>query len=578
MDRKSRLKRILLMTLFLAMAGGLVYFAYFDTPPDSTEQTPDRFPVPVLTELKAVPFVENRSIYSGDHSDSIVYFYITVFPDEPNDPYTSFDKVNNYQFSFETSVEKTVAKAIVQEGDENGPAVGKFGYGEKSPNTTIEVKGRSSSRTAYKSYKLRLTDRNGFWQGQKVINLNKHPFDVTKVRNKLSSDYFKIIPNMVGYRTQFAQVKIKDLTKGADAPFVDYGLFTQTEQINGKYLKTHGLDPNGSLYKANLFEFARYPDAIKTVDDPTYDRDAFNHVLEIQGNEDHNALIAMLDDLNNYAVDIDTVIEKHFNRDNLLTWFATNILFANIDTNNENFFLYKPVNSSKWNMIPWDYDNGWGVQNQAGMDYSASYSPWQNGVQNYWSSTLQNRFLRKEQNRKDLDAKMQELLRIITPDQTRAFLGAYYPVVSRYVSQYPDSVSIGVTMENFAKEYNRLPELPQENYERYKASLEKPMPVYMWTQERREENDVFGWDLSFDAQDETIYYDFYLDEDPAMSSPIIVQKFLKDNEIAVPALRPGTYYWKLVIRDASGNEMTPFDTYKDLSGKPYFGVKEYVVE
>lgn len=523
------------------------------------------------------PFKDNRDLYAEDKANTVKYLYVTVMPDDENPQFGSFSEVNAYQFSFSTDVAKTIGKAVVQEGNENGPQVGMYGYGEMTPNSTVEVKGRSTSRSAYKSYKLVLNERDGLWNGQKTINLNKHPFDITRVRNKLGSDYFKLIPNMISYRTQFVNVFVKDLSKGQGAGFEDYGLYTQTEQINKKYLKVHGLDPGGFLYKANLFEFQRYPDQIKTVDDPTFDRTAFDKILEVQGNEDHTELIAMLEDLNNYAIDIDKVIETHFNRENFVTWFATNLVFGHIDANNENYFLYKPVNSPKWSFIPWDYDNAWGVQSQNNQDKSLEYSVWQSGVQNFWTSTLQNRYLRKAANRKELDDKINEIMKITTRKQTEELLSQYYPIVSHSVSRLPDLNNIGVSMGDFTKEYKHLIDMPQENYKVYKESLEKPMPIYLWTQERRGNKEVFGWELSYDFQDDKIYYDFYLGKTPDMANPIVVKRDLFETEIEVDALPKGTYYWKVVIRDAKGNEMLPFDVYRDEFGKAFFGVKEYEV-
>ncbi len=575
-------KRRNMQKFIVLVVGALVifigYMFYIQTKQPSPIQASTEFTEPkVQTDATNYPFKDNRDLYAKDKANTVKYLYLTVMPDDDSPDFGSFSEINAYQFSFSTDVPKTIGKAVVQEGNGNGPQVGMYGYGEKNANATIEVKGRSTSRTAYKSYKLVLNERDGLWNGQKTINLNKHPFDITRVRNKLSSDYFKMIPNMVSYRTQFVNVFVKDLSKGNNAPYEDYGLYTQTEQINKKYLKVHGLDPGGFLYKANLFEFQRYPDQIKTVDDPTFDQGAFDKILEVQGNNDHADLIAMLEDVNNYAIDIDTVINNHFNRDNFVTWLATNMVFGHIDANNENYFLYKPINSNKWSFIPWDYDNAWGVQSQGGINKNLEYSLWQNGVQNFWTSTLPNRYLRKEANRRELDQKISEIMKIATKEQTKSLLLQYYPIVSNYVSKVPDLNNLGVSMSMFTKEYEHLIEIPEENYNIYKESLQKPMPIYLWTQERRANKDVFGWDLSFDFQDDKIFYDFYLSKTPDMANPVVVKRDLFETELSIEPLPKGTYYWKVVIRDAKGNEMLAFDTYRNEAGKAFFGVKQYEV-
>ena len=80
---------------------------------------------------------------------------------------------------------------------------------------------------------------------------------------------------MVGLRTQFVHLYVKDLTQADSGAFVDYGLYTQVEQLNPTALKAHGLDQNGQLYKVNFFEFFRYEDAIRRKTDPAYDPVAF---------------------------------------------------------------------------------------------------------------------------------------------------------------------------------------------------------------------------------------------------------------------------------------------------------------
>lgn len=84
-----------------------------------------------------------------------------------------------------------------------------------------------------------------------------------RFRNKLAYDLIRGIPQMVGLRTQFVHLYVKDNTEESDGKFEDYGIYTQVEQLNKTALKSHGLDSNGQLYKINSFEFYRYEDIIK---------------------------------------------------------------------------------------------------------------------------------------------------------------------------------------------------------------------------------------------------------------------------------------------------------------------------
>lgn len=98
----------------------------------------------------------------------------------------------------------------------------------------------------------------------------------------MAYDLIRKIDQMVGLRTQFVHLYVKDLTQNTNALFEDYGLYTQVEQLNKTALKAHGLDANGQLYKINFFEFERYEDSIKLATDPGYDRSMFEYYLEIK--------------------------------------------------------------------------------------------------------------------------------------------------------------------------------------------------------------------------------------------------------------------------------------------------------
>ena len=160
-------------------------------------------------------------------------------------------------------VERYQVAGLLQVGDENGPTQGEVGYGESVPNATVQIRGQTSSQNAQKNYKIELKKNKGTWRGQRTINLNKHMTEGMRFRNKLAYDLIRGIPQMVGLRTQFVHLYVKDNTEESGVKFEDYGIYTQVEQLNKTALKSHGLDSNGQLYKINSFEFYRYEDIIK---------------------------------------------------------------------------------------------------------------------------------------------------------------------------------------------------------------------------------------------------------------------------------------------------------------------------
>lgn len=527
-----------------------------------------------LSELAAdyrPRLVENRSVYEEDRPDTVVDLYLTITPSNiQQDPMLNWTELNKITLK-EPAEPPILLDAIFQEGDGKGPQSGMFGYEDVLPNATVTVRGSSTRRSAQKAYKIKLTENSGLWREQKTINLLKHPYDITRIRNKLSFDYFREIPDMTSLRTQFVRLHVKDLTANTGAAgFVDYGLYTQIEQPNKSFLRKHGLDPNGHLYKASFFEFFRYPEFLKLVDDPDYDEAAFESILETKGNKDHSKLLRMLDDVNDDKQNIDEVFDRHFDRDNFLTWMAVNILFDNMDTNSQNFYLYSPLNSEKWFFLPWDYDGAWGYTKQRGED--VVNGPWEVGISNYWGSKLQNRFFKNPDNVQQLIDKMQELKAYITPEKTKALLDQYRKVAPAITLSEPDIAYLPGTPEQYAKEWDRLIELPEKNEKLFLASLENPMPVYLADVERKDGQWLFQWTNSYDLQGDDLTYHFQVSRSPDFTQLVEDRDGLTVLSQQIESLQPGKYYWRVLIKDSKGNQQVAFDV---LEHRVYYGIREF---
>lgn len=525
---------------------------------------------------------ENKSVYEQDEDASLVHLYVTVVTEENSAlQTTTFRELSRSLNGKDEKGEDLKAKIIFQEGTAEGPTSGYFGYGESRSNGTIEVRGESSRSSQQKSFKIRLLDSAGYWREQRNINLNKHRPDITRVRQKLSFDYFEQMPNMTSLRTQFVHLMVKDLTShDPNPPFVDYGLFTQIEQPNKTMLQAHGLDRNGNLYKAINFEFHRYEDKLKLATDPTYDKKAFESVLEIKGSENHEKLISMLDDLGNYSLPIKEVLDKHFDRENYFTWLAANILMGNSDTADHNFYLYSPSDSDKWFFLPWDYDLSWGYfEEEAKRTPQFAVAKWQAGISTYWISDLHSRVFKDPENVKVLNGKMEELSTFITKEKTNAMLEKYYPIASQYVKQQPDLYYLPQEVNNFDYEFGIISGEPERNKARYYEGQENPMPFFMGEPDEEQGKMIFNWDYSYDLQGDDLTYDFAISTDPGFSKILVQAKGLTGTTYAVDkmAMAKGRYYWRAIAQDGNGHEQTSFDSV-DRDDLRYHGVKEFVVK
>ncbi|MBD2864246.1 exopolysaccharide Pel transporter PelG [Paenibacillus oceani] len=530
--------------------------------------TPAASVVPAMTSER---FIDDKRLYERDDDTSIIPLYLTIMPDNKHES----DPLNWYQLNRLTSrMEEGELKVIVQEGaaDGSGPLQNLFGYGTTDANAKVTIRGNSTRYASQRSYKVRLNNQAGLWRDQRVINLVKHYYDPSRLRNKLSFDLMETLPDIASLRTQFVRLYVKDLSEPGKASksFIDYGLYTHVENPNEMFLKNHWLDPNGQLYKASMFEFFRYPEALKSQSDPSYNKEAFEKVLEIQGREDHDKLLKMLDDVNDMTISIQDVMSKHFDLDNYLTWLAVNILMDNMDTNTQNFLLYSPLNSDKWYFVPWDYDGGWELELE-----SSSYS---NGISNYWGTVLHNRFFRSQENVNLLKNKMEELYKTINNESVAQRIERYRPVVETFLRRSPDKDFSPIRTSQLEVELKRIVETPSRSIARFQEDLQKPKPIFLGDVVQNGQQLSFTWDHSFDLQGDDLYYDWSVAKDPAFTQIVGQQSNLTTTKLTIDKPKPGTYYWKVIVRDKNGNKQVAFDSYEDEKGDPYYGIRQIKVE
>jgi hypothetical protein len=532
--------------------------------------------------LNGAPLEENKSVYEDDDPARITTFYVTVYPtvDDEGDTLTLADfdqqvaRVHTYN---------PTLNCLVQEGDENGLVQDGLGYKDTAANATIRVRGNSSRGAELKSYKIDLYNSTIEWENQSSLNLNKHYGDPSKVAQKFSMDLMAELSDMASLRTRFVRLYIKDLSaENPTGEFVDYGLYTQTEQPNKTYMRSHGLDENGTIYKAEMFNFAENPDYLKNVDDPDYNQEAFETILDIrEGGKDHSKLLQMLRDINDYNQDFDAVFDKYFNKDNYLTWMAVNFLLGNEDTTMHNFMLYSPENSLTWYFLPWDYDGTF----RYGAERSAYYAPDSlYGVPHYWPIVLHRRFLQNPDNVELLVQKIEEIHSIFTSPENRELLEKYKTVLRQFMDKEPDISHSELPPNEIEPYIDGFMDFMEDNYQKVLASIQYPMPSYIDEPKRLSNGDVqFGWEASYDLQNDLITYDFTLARDPGMTDVVYSQNGYIGTQLSVENLPAGTYYCKLIIRDDKGHQQYGADNYQLLENgtkllASYWGEKEVVVE
>lgn len=530
------------------------------------------------SDLEDLHLRDKDLLYENQDPADVVTMYLTVSTGNAaeNTDHT-WEEINTYSvYDYEEmGVDRYQVAGLIQVGDENGPVAGELGYGQSAPNCTVQIRGQTSSMLAQKNYKISVKDNKGEWNGQTTIALNKHQSEGLRFRNKMAYDLMAGIDEMMGLRTTFVHLYVKDTTAGGSGEFEDYGLYTQVEQLNKTALKAHGLDKNGHLYKINFFEFFRYEDTIMMADDPDYDLEAFEELLEIKGDDDHTKLIRMLDAVNDYSIPAEEVLEEYFDVENLAYWMAFHLLLGNRDTQSRNVYIYSPLNSNKWYFYSWDND-GMLKRNEYALTGRSDGMGWEDGVSNYWGNVLFQRALKTSSFRQALDAAVEDLMDYFTAERINGMVNEYSAIVKPYVYRMPDIEYAPLTETEYDQIGAALYSEIQTNYQSYKESFLNPMPFFIATPVSEDGQFVYQWEAAYDFNAENITYTFELATDYTFANPLIRQEGVVIPEIRGDALPAGQYFIRVTAKNESGREQYAFDYYVIESGKVY-GTKCFYV-
>lgn len=523
---------------------------------------------------------EDKSIYEDDDETSVVTMYLTVTEGNASDNTNhTWSEVNTYSTYYyeDNDLERYNCEGLLQIGDENGPAEGELGYGETTPNVAVQIRGQSSSKNEVKNYKIRIKEGKGEWRGQRTIALNKHVSIPLRFTNKLAYDLIKEIPQMIGARTQFVHLYVKDNTAGENANFVDYGLYVQVEQMNKTYLKNHGLDSKGQLYKVEFFEWHQYEE-MELSTDPDYDLDAFEEYLEVKGNDDHSKLLEVIEKINDYGIPIEDTIEQHFDAENICYWMAFNILIGNYDTGSRNAYIYSPLNSEKFYFICWDNDAALRRIYFDIKEYTEGDS-WEQGMTQFLHLVLADRMFREEEYVDMLTAAVEDLRQnYLTYDKMKVMADSYADIVKPYLYGGADSGNAYVTEQEYEVILNALPGEVERNYQYYLESLEKPWPFYVGLPYKNDQGGyTVEWDASYDRHDEEITYSFILASDYMFENVIVSEDNLRLPIYDFGNLEPGQYYIRIRAKNESGYEQDCFDYYSVSGLGKVYGAKAFII-
>lgn len=240
------------------------------------------------------------------------------------------------------------------------PAI--FTFKRGATQSTIDsigfrLRGNTSRRSAKKSFKVSL---NTFIPGQKYhgvekINLNGEHNDPSISRAHISWELYRRA-GVPAPRSGFTELYIND----------EYmGLYINVEHIDEEFVQLRFGNNDGNLYKclwpADLTYIGSDPDAYKFEHDG---RQAYALKNNLVSNDysDLAELIRILDQTD--PDDFPELLEPVFNVNTYLKSYVVEVLAGHWDAysyNQNNFYLYKNVMTGKFEFIPYDLDNTFGI-------------------------------------------------------------------------------------------------------------------------------------------------------------------------------------------------------------------------
>lgn len=222
----------------------------------------------------------------------------------------------------------------------------------------FRLRGNTSRYAAKKSFKI---DINEYVRGQKLyglekLNVNGEHNDPAIMRSRLCWDLFNQ-SGVPAARTAYAALYINGQY---------YGLYVIVEHYDENFILDRFGNNDGNLYKclypAPLTWLCPDQNAYKQM------RNSRDRAYELEINDeidDYSDLVRFIGFLNNSSdADFARAIEERFNVRAFLKYLAINTLLGSWDDYwylQNNYYLYHNTASGKFEFIPYDYDNTYGI-------------------------------------------------------------------------------------------------------------------------------------------------------------------------------------------------------------------------
>ena len=219
----------------------------------------------------------------------------------------------------------------------NGTRASFFYDGEFYDNIFVRIRGGTARSWPKRSYKVEFNDGQLFRFRDDVprvdeINLNATYTDKSYMRSILTSELQLDAgtPSPESFHVRLHQ----------NGEFFSVAIFV--EQPDRSFLRRHGMDDNGSLYKGGPGSSLVGTAGLEK---------------KTRQDEDNSDLRELIAGLRLSGDDAESFVFDNINIPAQINFMATNVVTQNIDASDKNYYLYRDTEGTgEWHMMPWDLD------------------------------------------------------------------------------------------------------------------------------------------------------------------------------------------------------------------------------
>lgn len=291
----------------------------------------------------------------------IITFVITISAQQNDDSWKLYEDSNVARVDI--TIDPAILEWIYNNVESDSEHYAAFHFQNNLINESVDtigfrLRGNTSRDSQKKSFKVSF---NTFIQGREFygvdkLNLNGEHNDPSIIRSKLCFDHFNKI-GLIASRANHAEVYINGNY---------YGLYISVEHIDDEFLRKNFADDSGNLWKclypADLQYLGSDPNIYKNLEENG------RPVYELKTNEetgDFYKLAHLIDLFNNTPSNaLADSIESFLYVPGVLKYFAMNILLGSWDdywSLMNNYYLYHNPSLDMFYLIPYDYDNTYGI-------------------------------------------------------------------------------------------------------------------------------------------------------------------------------------------------------------------------